>query len=145
MLTISGKVLGIRRPLFADWAVPPPPRPSKDHGGDSGLTLRDLIEHVVRAEVAAFETRQEARRLDRVLTARQIAEGEARGRVAPEGRNIQQSVNIDEAIGGALQAFEDGLYLVIVDGAEHRDLDARVFLTPDSRITFLRLVMLAGG
>lgn len=146
MLTISGKALGHRRPLFADWAVPPPPRPgSDDDAGDSGLTLRDLIEHVVRAEIAAFQDRQQARRLDRVLTARQIADGEARGRVAPEGRDLHQTINIEESVGAALQAFEDGLYLVIVDGAEHRDLDAQVFLTPDSRITFLRLVMLAGG
>jgi hypothetical protein len=44
-----------------------------------------------------------------------------------------------------LQAFEDGLYLVIVDGNEQRDLDQQVFLQPDSRVAFVRLALLAGG
>ena len=71
MLTISGRGLGRRRALFEDFCVPPP-----DEVGDGGpLTLRELITHVVCSEVAAFEKRQEARRLDRVLSAGQIDEG----------------------------------------------------------------------
>jgi hypothetical protein len=141
-LVINAHSLGSRRPLFADWAVPPPPRP--DHG-DGGITLRDLIAYVVRAEVEAFRTRQEARRLDRVLSPRQIEEGAARGRIAPEGRGPGGQVNEESAIASALQAFEDGLYLVVIDDDEHRDLDAQVYLTADSRMTFIRLVFLAGA
>jgi hypothetical protein len=44
-----------------------------------------------------------------------------------------------------LQAFEDGLYLVAVDGVEQRNLDARIFLAADSRVVFIRLVFLAGA
>jgi hypothetical protein len=44
-----------------------------------------------------------------------------------------------------LQAFEDGLYLVVLDGQEQRSLDAQLFLQPDSRVAFVRLTMLAGG
>ncbi len=142
MLLISGKAVGSKRPLFADWAVPPPERP--EHG-DGGLTLRQLVTHVVRAEVAAFRDRQESRRLDRVMSASQIDANAAHGRIAPEARDLDQHVDIEHAIETALQAFEDGMYLVIVDGMEHRDLDAQVFLTPDSRITFIRLVFLAGA
>jgi hypothetical protein len=141
-MIVSARSAGAKRPLFADWAVPPPARPEQ---GDGGLTLRELIGHVVRAEVEAFRSRQEARRLDRVLTARQIEEGVARGRVAPEGRGIVQKVDEEDAVGAALQAFEDGLYLVVIDGREHRELDAQVFLTPDSRVTFIRLMFLAGA
>ena len=45
----------------------------------------------------------------------------------------------------ALEAFEDGIYLVIVDGEEQRELDRQIFLQPDSKVAFVRLVMLAGG
>ena len=45
----------------------------------------------------------------------------------------------------ALEAFIDGLYLVVIDGLEYRDLDAIVHLEPESRITFLRLTFLAGA
>jgi hypothetical protein len=56
-----------------------------------------------------------------------------------------QVAEAEEAIDAALQAFEDGSYLVLIDENEQRSLDTQVFLKPDSRVTFLRLTMLAGG
>lgn len=149
-IIVSGRALGSRRPLFADWSIPLPP---DDFGGGGGLTLRDLIARIVRAEVEAFVARQEARRLDRVLSREDIDRGVAAGRVSPEGRDAggihgasqARSPDVEDAIGTALQAFEDGLYLVIIDGQERRDLDEQVFVKPDSRVTFLRLVFLAGA
>lgn len=52
---------------------------------------------------------------------------------------------MDAAIAAALAGFEDGLYLVVLDGREQRDLDARVVLTQQSRLVFLRLTFLAGA
>jgi hypothetical protein len=109
------------------------------------LTLRALIARIVGDEVAAFRARQADRRLVHVLTADQVAEGLTRGKVDPGGRVLEQEVDADRAVGTALQAFEDGLYLVVIDGREQRDLDEQVFLGPDSNVTFLRLVMLAGA
>jgi hypothetical protein len=141
MLTISGKALGQRKPLFADFSIPFPP----DLGDGGAVTLRDLIGRIVRAEVEAFRQRQEERRLLKALTAKQIAESAQRGKIDSGGSDLDQQVDIEEAIGTALQAFEDGLYLVVIDEQEQRSLDAQVFLKPDSRITFLRLTLLAGG
>jgi hypothetical protein len=142
MLTIHGKAIGRKKPLFADWSIPLPP----DLADGRGLTLRDLIARIVRAEVAAFRDRQEERRLVRALTARQIEEGVAMGKVDMGGRE-EPPPPVDEAaaVAAALQAFEDGLYLVVLDGQEQRRLDQEVFLQPDSAVTFVRLVMLAGG
>jgi len=144
-MIVAGKALGRKRPLFADWGVPLPPRGGDDGNGDGSMTLRDLITHVVAFEVGAFKQRHEARRLDRVLLAQDIEVGEAAGRVSPEGRETSGKVDEAEAIGAALQAFEDGMYLVVIDGQEQRDLDAQVFCHEDSRITFVRLVFLAGA
>lgn len=141
MLTVSGKALGRKKPLFADFSVPFPP----ELGDGGALTLRDLISRVVRHEVEAFRQRQEDRKLLHALTARQIEEGAARGKIDSGGRDLQQKVDVEEATAVALEAFEDGLYLVIVDGQEQRSLDAQVFLQPDSRLAFVRLTMLAGG
>ena len=66
MLTVSGKTLGKKKPLFADWSVPFPPDLSSE--GDR-LTLRGLITRVVHAEVEAFHQRQEDRRVVRAWTA----------------------------------------------------------------------------
>jgi hypothetical protein len=142
MLTIEGKALGQRRPLFEDWSIPLPPGSGE---GGGGLTLRDLIARVVRAEVAAFRDRQQERRLARAFSAAEIERGAALGKVDMGGRDLDQAVDEDQAVAAALQAFEDGIYLVVVDGEDFRDLDRAVYLRPDSRVTFLRLALLAGG
>jgi hypothetical protein len=143
MLTISGKALGKKKPLFDDFSVPFPP--DLDPGEGGSLTLRDILSRIVRGEVQAFKTRQEERRLLRALTSSDIEKGAERGKIEMGGSDLAQKVDEEEAIGAALQAFEDGLYLVVVDGAEQKSLDAQVWLKPDSRIAFVRLVMLAGG
>ena len=142
VLTISARALGKRKPLVPDWQVPWPPD-EKDDG--EPLTLRQLITRVVLQEVEAFKKRQEDRQIVRILTERQIEEGLTKGRVDSDGRSLHQPVDPDAAVATALQAFEDGLYLVILDGEEQRELDREIFLQSDSHLVFVRLVMLAGG
>ncbi len=142
MLTISGKTLGRKKPLFADWSIPLPP----DLRGEGGVTLRDVISRIVREEVAAFKHRQAERRFLRALTAQQIESGAEEGKIEMGGRELPlQEVDDEAAVATALQAFEDGIYLVIIDEREQRSLDSEVFLQPDSRISFVRLTLLAGG
>ena len=142
MITVTTRALGSRRKLLDDWAVPPP----ADLAGDRGrMTLRAFISHVVRQEVSAFRERQERRRFVRVLTSKEIHDAAAQGAVKSGGSDLLQEVDDEAAVGAALQAFEDGIYLVIIDEEEQRDLEKEIWLTPDSKVTFLRLVMLAGG
>lgn len=144
-LTITGNAIGKRRPLFEDFSVPAPPDITNADGGPEDLTLRDLITHIVRQQVADFRKRQEARKFLRVLSEREIEDAAARGKIESGGSDISQSVDEDQAVATAHQAFEDGLYLVLIDGEEQRDLDRQIYLQPDSRITFIRLVFLAGA
>jgi hypothetical protein len=137
MLLVQGKALGRKKPLFQDFSVAPPVT------GD--LTLRSLLDHVVRQEVAAFRGRQAERRLLHALTAKQIEEGLAKGKVDSGGSSLDQHVDVEAAVGTAIEAFQDGLFLVVLDEAELKDLDTPVTLTPTSRLTFIRLSLLAGG
>jgi hypothetical protein len=141
MLTIEARAVGQKKALVPEWSVPLPPE--LENG--SGATLRDLITAVVRTEVRAFKERQREARLVQVLTSEQIGQGAVRGKIDSGGRDLKQPVDEDAAIRTALQAFEDGIYLVLVDDAEQRELDAPVRLRPDSRLLFLRLSLLAGG
>ena len=52
---------------------------------------------------------------------------------------------IERVVREAVAAFEDGLYLVLIDGEQQRDLDAQVLVYEETTLTFLRLVALAGG
>jgi hypothetical protein len=144
-ITIKGKVIGQSRPPFADWSIPFPP----DLGGPgNSITLRDLITRIVHEEVEAFRVRQEERRLTRILSQAEIERGVAVGKIDMGGHDpgeSPQEVDAGQAVGAALQAFEDRFYYVFLDGVQQESLDQPVFLKPDSQVTFLRLVPLAGG
>jgi hypothetical protein len=141
-LTISGRAVGARRPLFADWSIPFPP----EWSDEGGLTLRDLIGLVVRAEIQAFRQRQSDRQVFRALTANQIEAAAERGKIEMGRSEMpQQVVDEDVAVAVACQAFEDGMYLIVIDGEEQREIDREIHVRPDSRITFVRLTLLAGG
>jgi hypothetical protein len=142
VVTIETRAVGRRRPLLPSWQLPAPPEPA---AREEPLTLRALITRIVQQEVAAFQQRQAHRRFVRVLSERQISEGAVAGRVDPAARDLVDKVDAGAAVATALVGFEDGLYLVVIDGKEHRDLDEQVILGADTVVTFLRLVMLSGA
>ena len=140
---VETRLLGRKARPLDDWSIPVPPREPGD-GGD-GLTLRALITRVVRAEVQDFQKRDRGRRFVRVLSHAEIDEGAARGKVDPGGRAPGAPVDEEAAVAAALLGFEDGLYIVLLDGVEQRELDRPVYLTDESRLVFLRLTFLAGA
>jgi hypothetical protein len=141
-LTIEGKLFGRgNKNLFPNFRMPLPPA---WHG--TAVTLRTLLDGVVRTEVAAFRERQEARTVLQALSAARIAEGVARGKVDSGGTpDAAQEVNADDAVRTALQAFQDGLYFVFVNDEQKASLDDAFSVGPETRVTFLRLVAMAGG
>ncbi len=140
MLSVSVEAVGRRKPVCEGLAVPPPPRFAANP-----VTLHALIDHVVRVEVEGFRTRQADRRLLKALTAREVDAGLAAGKVSAGGSDLDQAVDAEGAVAAAVEAFADGLFLVFVDGDEVKALDATIPLTADSKLSFVRLTMLAGG
>lgn len=143
MVLVEARVLGKKQALVPEWSVPVPTHSSDD--GDGELTLRQLIARIVRGQVAEFCKRQEARRFVRALSEREIAERKKAGKIDAGGTETGQVVDPESAVAVALQAFEDGLYLVLLDGVEQVDLDRSVFVNETTRMVFLRLTFLAGG
>lgn len=142
-LQILGTALGRKEPLFRDVALTLPP---EVESGQSGITLRDLLARLVRNEVAAFAQRQRDRGVLRVLTEREVRTAAQQGKVAFGETEVPATgVDPEAAIAVACQAFADGLYLVFLDDVAQQSLDAQVFPKPDSRLTIVRLVLLAGG
>lgn len=141
-ILVDGKVIGQKRPLFTDWHVELPP---VDESNGGRLKLRDLIRYIVDKEVDAFKNRQEERKLARVMSRQEIAQGVERGKVDPGERDLEQSVDNEEAVAIALKAFEDGLYFVFIDEVQQTNLDSEVFLKTNSKVVFLRLTALVGG
>ncbi len=142
-LTIEGKRFGRgAKALFPNFRMT---LPDAWHGGAT-ITVRDLLDAVVRSEVAAFQTRQEARTVLQTLSPAQIAEGVAKGKIDSGGREDErQPVDADESVKVALQSFEDGLYYVLINDDQKTSLSDSFTVTAETRVTFLRLVALAGG
>jgi hypothetical protein len=109
------------------------------------VTLRALIDAVVRAEVVRFRQRAEEQTFVRVLTDRALAEGLQSGAVLSGGREAAVEVDEDAAVAAALLAQEDGLYQVLVDDEPVDSLDDVVQFGEQTRLLFLRLVPLSGG
>lgn len=141
-ITVAGKLLGRTKPLFTDWRIPLGPDISSE---GKRPTLRELLTRIVLEEVEAFRTRQEQRRLNRILTKAEIAQAVERGKVDMGGRDLEQEIEPQAAVDNALQAFEDGLYFVFIDDEQQQELDKEVYLQPNSEVMFLRLVPLVGG
>ena len=141
-LAIDARLLGQKRPILSDWGIT---LPLDLTGQESRLPLREILAEVVLAEVEAFLQRQEARRLVRILGPDQIAAGVTAGKVDLGERDLGQVVDAQDAVTAALQAFEDGLYFVFIEGEQVTNLDDPVALRPEIHISFVRLVALAGG
>jgi hypothetical protein len=118
----------------------------RDHSALTGeTTLRALLVALVHDEVAAHDERRQAGRLLRVLTPADLAAGTTAGRITSGGLATPRAPEPEVAVARALEAFGDGLYLAVLDGAQLTDLDAPLTVTPTSRLRLVRLVALAGG
>lgn len=144
-MLVSTKLLGSRKPLFEDFSVTWPPNGDDDNSGGN-YTLREVIERVVRHEVQAFRERQASRQFIRALSKAEIDAGGERGKIEMGGSEVGiQSIDEEQAVANALVSFEDGIYLVAIDDIQYLRLDQAVFMTEDSRLTFIRLAMLSGA
>ena len=141
---IQAKMIGVKQPLIPNWALPI----SEKIQGNQAAALRDLIALVVEAEIEAFQSRQAERRFARLLTREQIESAARQGVVdaaarPPEAPDLD--IDLRQAVSNALTAFQDGLYYVFLDDQQIETLDQPIHLETGSRVTFLRLVPLAGG
>lgn len=140
-LTIETKVVGQSRAKIAPWQVT---LASRVAPGET-LSVRDLLIDIVTLEVEAFRERQEQRRLTAMLAPEEIARAAERGKVGMGGHNLMQSVSVSDAISAALQAFEDHLYYIFMDGQQLLSLDEEITVRQGGRLLFVRLVALIGG
>ena len=138
MIWVEGKTPGSKAPTFAPFGF----EPDEEGGDGSSYRVRHLIAKLVRESVRDFHLRENADAM-KVLTSEAIVEGLRKGKFG-RAREEKQTVDLEGATGQALQAFEDGLYLLFVDDDEKRSLEEIVHLRPDTKITVIRLTALSG-
>lgn len=106
------------------------------------ITVRELIRSRVYQEVQDYNLRQRS------------GEAEFRGLVTPSdaertlnGVRLRRPREIDwtEQFDKACKAFERNGFLVLIDDRQAESLDETVTLRHDTKVSFVRLVMLVGG
>lgn len=141
-------MIGKRKALQAPWQVPlPSVLQQKSLAGAQALTLRDLLACVVHEELQSWQQRQAERRFLHILQSQEILDAARSGKISMGGDQdlLPASLQEEDALEVALQAFRDGLYLVFLDKQKVSALDTPVTLAPESTLLFIRLVALVGG
>ncbi len=138
-IAISIKMLGKKRPVLENVSIQLP-----DELSDS-TTLSQLIELIVRQQVAHFNQNREGDNVLRYLDSSQIQAMKERGKIDFGSVYNTQKADVEKAVQDALQAFEDGLYFVFIDNEKIESVGEQIELKPNAKLLFLRLVALTGG
>ena len=115
-------------------------------------TLEELLKFTVKAThsahvkktklIEAFEAGDVSEVI--IYTQEQLEDQASTGKIAFGFLKSEKTVSEKQAIETALQAFEDGLVAVFIDGIRYEELQERLHLTGNEIITFVKLTMLSG-
>lgn len=106
-------------------------------------TAESLITHLVQEKVKEYNQKQVDAPLLHYLTQKELAGGEAIGKISFGDRKNEQPQEERQAVENALECFRDGLYRLLINETEVEHLGA-ITLRENDTVTFIRLVMLAG-
>jgi hypothetical protein len=106
---------------------------------ESRITVRELIRARVASEVGDYNTSQPE--YFRGLVQPTDAERSLHGFKMPGRRRIDPEKQFVLAI----KAFNSNGFIVLVDDRQVDDLEDEIRITPDTAVTFLKLVPLVGG
>ena len=108
-------------------------------------TVGELITEAVRTCVAGYNQRFETKEADRAFSAEEIEDMSEIGKIAFGLNYGNRRADFDQAAETALQAYEDGLIRIFVDGEELGAADQSLSLCEGASCTFLKLTMLSGS
>jgi hypothetical protein len=104
------------------------------------ITLRDLIKGRVYQEVQDANARKTIS--GTAMFALSATESMLNEMKKPrEFKPIEFQPEYDKAI----EAFQKGRYFVLIDDRQPADLDEMIVLRPDTKLNFIKLVLLTGG
>ena len=121
------------------------------------VTLGELITRTVQEQIRMSEAREADRMRERArqfkafrrqyLTEADIAERAGDGKVSlkPKSEPVEKPIDAEEEIRRALSAFERKQYIVLVNGRQAESLKEELVFEDQTRVTFVRLMPLAGG
>jgi len=107
-------------------------------------TLRELLEHIVTANVNQFNNRNREGIFLTYLTNNEVENQLAFGKVSFNEKYNLTNQDLKQAIENAILSFQDGIFRVLIGSKEIIDLDEQIELNEEDILTFIRLTMLTG-
>lgn len=111
---------------------------------DHASSLRDVIQEIVTEQVRRYNARSIDQAIFPYLSAAQLEDQAQSGKVSFGAAYDDRQADEAQAIANALQAFEDGIYKVLVDEKIVERLDQPLELREGAVFTFIRLTLLSG-
>ena len=116
------------------------------------LTVSELIARTVEEQVRdlTFTRRLDIEQARGILDRQYMTDADIRAQAARGAVKMPVSleagqIEVSEAVRKAKAAFEQGIVLIVVDGAQADSLDQVLHLHASSRANFVRLTPLVGG
>jgi hypothetical protein len=108
-------------------------------------TVYELINAVVKQQVQEYNDKPAEKNLLSFLNRETIERDAENGKVGFGSIYNENKAVVAEAQQTAVQAFEDGIFVLFADDQEYTKSGAIIHLTEDSILTFVRLTFLAGS
>ncbi len=136
---LSIKMLGKRRAVINKLPLLLPDKFYQDP------TLKNFLHLVVTQQVEQFNAKADQESILPFLSPSELDEMSTHGKVTFGQLHNPEKANVEKAIETAIQAFEDGIYLVVIDGENKEDISEKIDLKDVAEVVFIRLTMLAGS
>ena len=107
-------------------------------------TLEDLITQLVTHNVNSFNKEIETNKILSFLSPNEIQNQSITGKIGFGEIENKTKANIKSSIENALQAFEDGIFVVFIDDDEVKTLKKPLAIKESSSITFIQMTFLTG-
>jgi len=118
------------------------------------ITVGELIRRTVEEQVRELVGRRklDALKAQEALARKYLTDDEVRGKAGqgavryPSSRRAGvPQIDPQAEVRKALAAFDRGTYMVLIDGRRMESLDEEITFAPATKVTFLRVMALAGG
>ncbi|MBL8293687.1 MAG: hypothetical protein JNN08_17710 [Bryobacterales bacterium] len=107
------------------------------------ITVKDLVRERVRQEVQYFNRKsgEEFQGLVQPTGAEVVLNGRTTAFRMQEHRRL----DVDEQVQRALEGFTNNSYFILINDNQAESLDQEVSISPQTRISFVKLTPLVGG
>ena len=104
-------------------------------------TVEELLTMTVKACLNNFRNKKSGEVL---LNQEQIEDMSVSGKIGFGIVEGNRDIKDEEAIANTLQSFEDGMVALFIDDKRYEELDAKLALSGEETLTFVKLILLAG-